>query len=1377
MLIEGVQQTTISAIDEGLYSRQLCVLATVIYVLGHKAMLAMSVSNVLIVGLKGLGIEIGVKSVTLHDNGLAEIADLSSQYYLQASDIGKPRAHASVSRLAELNSYVSVSVIDRELTEQEIGKYQVVVMTEASLAEKLRVNEITHKRGIKFIAAEMRGLFGAVFNDFGNEFVVLDQTGEDPVHGMIAGISAEEKGLVTCMEDHRHGLEDGDYVTFREVEGMEALNSSPPQKISVIGPYAFNIGDTRSLGIYRKGGIFTQVKQPKTLNFKSLKDSLENPEFVISDFAKFDRPAQLLIGMQALDIFRSIHGFLPLPRNENHAIEVVKLCNDINSRKSSPVDIDENLVKELAYQARGDLPPMAAVLGGLIAQEVLKACSGKFHPVLQHFIFDSLECLPTSMSLTERDCEPLGTRYDGIIAVLGREFFTRLTNARQFLVGAGAIGCEMLKNWAMLGLGSGSDGFIYLTDMDTIEKSNLNRQFLFRPKDVGKLKSECAAAAVQSMNPDLKGKIESFADRLGPETEDVFGDDFWESLTGVTNALDNVDARKHVDRRCVYYGKPLLESGTLGTKGNTQVSLFNIAVYSEISVKVVLPNLTESYSSSSDPPEKSIPLCTLKNFPNQIEHTIQWAREKFNSLFKTPAEHVNLYLSQENYISSVLKEPGTAKEIVEGLHSSLVADRPVSFEQCVLWARFRFEEFYANDIAQMLYNFPVDAVTSSGTPFWSGPKRAPTVLKFDAQDPSHLDYIIAAANLRAFNFGVKGERDPIYFKAVLQGVSLPKFAPKSGMKIQLDENENAIMESTDAAELEDLIKSLPNQKTLAGFKLHPCEFEKDDDTNFHIDFITAASNLRATNYSIANADRHKTKFIAGKIIPAIATTTALVAGLVCLELCKIIDGKSKIDDYKNGFVNLALPLFGFSEPIACPKFKYHETEWTLWDRFDVHGNLTLKQLIDKFRNDHELEITMLSSGVSMLYSFIMPEAKKKERLNMTMLDLIESVSKKPVPAYAKALVLEVCVNDREGKDVEVPYVLLNARGFVNGTAMSAAVCDECGSILRAPSGVTSPAPPNASGAPGISNSSHSSSMSSTSSFAAAGGSTSASFVLLNDDPAKSLDKDKHTYARSARLRTTGRLMALVDAVSAETHGGSGASNSSGDRTDSSSNGCLCVECASEVQVRLETALGEARREREAYAEYLAGLQMSPKASGPVLTSDDGAGGGSAEVQALQEQLAELVAESTRVATAVSAAEAALSQLAAEEREYWQHVNALQMREQDLAAHAQSLHYAHANVTAQLARLESTNVLNDAFRIWHHTPIASINGFRLGRLPGVAVEWTEINAALGQALLLVDILATKSNCTFKSYKLVPMGSFSRIEKIDAEKPEDKTAYEL
>ena len=152
------------------------------------------------------------------------------------------------------------------------------------------------------------------------------------------------------------------------------------------------------------------------------------------------------------------------------------------------------------------------------------------------------------------------------------------------------------------------------------------------------------------MNPHIN--ILAQENRVGAETENIYTDEFFESLSGVANALDNVEASTcvscasgnrscancscvcmychwqkllsvvaacvsrgwrlvagmYMDRRCVYYRKSLLESGTLGTKGNVQV---------------VIPNLTESYSSSQDPPEKSIPVCTLKNFPYEIEHTIQ----------------------------------------------------------------------------------------------------------------------------------------------------------------------------------------------------------------------------------------------------------------------------------------------------------------------------------------------------------------------------------------------------------------------------------------------------------------------------------------------------------------------------------------------------------------------------------------------------------------------------------------------------------------------------------------------------------------------------------------------------------------------------------
>ncbi|KAK4996047.1 E1 ubiquitin-activating protein, partial [Cryomyces antarcticus] len=331
------------------------------------------------------------------------------------------------------------------------------------------------------------------------------------------------------------------------------------------------------------------------------------------------------------------------------------------------------------------------------------------------------------------------------------------------------------------------------------------------PKDVGKLKSECAAEAVQAMNPDLRGKIITLRDRVGQDTEHIFNEHFWEELDGVTNALDNVDARTYVDRRCVFFRKPLLDSGTLGTKGNTQV---------------VIPNKTESYSSSQDPPEQSFPMCTLRSFPNRIEHTIAWAKDLFHSYFVGPPEVVNMYLTQPNYLGSALKQSGNEKQTLETLRDFLVTEKPTTFDDCVAWGRYQFEKQYNNAIQQLLYNFPKDSTTSSGVPFWSGPKRAPDPLKFDPTNPTHYTFVLAAANLHAFNYNINPKGIPRdHILKVLDDMIVPDFKPDPGVKIQADEKEpdpNAQPASfDDNAELQKISSSLPAPKSLAGFKLEP----------------------------------------------------------------------------------------------------------------------------------------------------------------------------------------------------------------------------------------------------------------------------------------------------------------------------------------------------------------------------------------------------------------------------------------------------------------------------------------------------------------------------------------------------------------------------
>ncbi|XP_043934789.1 ubiquitin-like modifier-activating enzyme 1 isoform X2 [Protopterus annectens] len=997
-------------IDEGLYSRQL-------YVLGHEAMTKMAHSDVLISGMRGLGVEIaknvalgGVRSVVIHDDQNAEWQDLSSQFFLKEGDIGKNRALASQMHLSELNNYVHVLTQSGELSEDLLSKFDVVVLTNSSLDEQLRIGSFCHSNNIKFIVADTKGLIGQLFCDFGEEFIVYDSDGEQPISAMVLNITKGSPGIVTCLDEHSHGFQNGDYVTFSEVKGMTELNQCSPMEIKVLDRYSFSICDTSSFSDIGTGGYVTEVKMPKKYSFKPLEEALKEPNIIPSDFGKIERHQCLHIAFQALHQFVKENGRLPGPRNETDARKLFTIAKAINADALVPVEMDdsfhEDLFSKVAYMAVGDLIPMNAVIGGIAAQEVMKACTGKFTPLRQWLYFDALECLPleTNDILNEETCAPRGCRYDGQIAVFGADFQKKLGKQKYFLVGAGAIGCELLKNFAMIGLATKEDGgCITVTDMDSIERSNLNRQFLFRDRDVSKPKSDTAAIAAKQMNPHIH--IVSHQNRVGEETEHIYNDEFFTELDGVANALDNVEARMYMDGRCVFYGKPLLESGTLGTKGNTQV---------------ILPFLTESYGTNRDPTDMGFPMCTLKHFPNAIEHTLQWARDEFEGLFKQPAVCVEQYLRDNNFKERILQQSDLQTlNTLETIYNTLVTDRPTYWADCVRWARNHFQILYQNNIRQLLHNFPPDHVTSSGVQFWSGPKRCPKPLDFDANNILHLDYIVTTAKLFAETYGIQWDTDRASIINILSEVKVSKFTPRSGVKIHVDDKEmQDDAESVDEDRLQELKTKLSDASVFQGIHMHPIDFEKDDDTNYHMGFITAASNLRAENYSIPPADRHKSKLIAGKIIPAIATTTAVVSGLVCLHLYNIVQGQKTIKRFRNGFINLAIPFFAFSEPLAAKSNLYHDIEWTVWDSFKVQGRkpngdeMTLQEFLDHFKREHKLDVSIVTHGNALLLAPFWVEEKQRQHLTQRMTELVRSVTKNEIPSHVKVLKFEIdCSTD------------------------------------------------------------------------------------------------------------------------------------------------------------------------------------------------------------------------------------------------------------------------------------------------------------------------------------------------------------------------------
>lgn len=144
--------------------------------------------------------------------------------------------------------------------------------------------------------------------------------------------------------------------------------------------------------------------------------------------------------------------------------------------------------------------------------------------------------------------------------------------------------------------------------------------------------------------------------------------------------------------------------------------------------------------------------------------------------------------------------------------------------------------------------------------------------------------------------------------------------------------------------------------------------------------------------------------------------------LTSFEISKFYFSFKDIRRYQNSYFNLADNSFAFSEPKEAATNTFYNTAWTIWDRFEITRPMTLRQLLDHFKKEHRLEITMLSQNVTMLFSFFMSEKKLKERENLLIDECIEHIMEEKIEPHIKSLILEAYCCDEDDTEVEVPYI-------------------------------------------------------------------------------------------------------------------------------------------------------------------------------------------------------------------------------------------------------------------------------------------------------------------------------------------------------------------
>eukprot|EP00448_Togula_jolla_P023889 CAMPEP_0170591992 /NCGR_PEP_ID=MMETSP0224-20130122/12696_1 /TAXON_ID=285029 /ORGANISM="Togula jolla, Strain CCCM 725" /LENGTH=1235 /DNA_ID=CAMNT_0010915887 /DNA_START=54 /DNA_END=3762 /DNA_ORIENTATION=- len=631
--------------------------------------------------------------------------------------------------------------------------------------------------------------------------------------------------------------------------------------------------------------------------------------------------------------------------------------------------------KDFSLLFRAELTGFCAFLGGAIAQEVIKK-TGKFTPIEQ-WLHHHDPCLigPHWSEGAWAALVGASPRYTLQAAVVGEKVMTAIQEERIFLVGCGALGCEYLKGLALMGACTAAGSKLIVTDMDRIEVSNLSRQFLFRQPDVKSPKSVTAARVVKSWNPQLQ--IEALEKGVGVTSEDFFDDEFWQKLHLCWNALDNVIARKYTDQCCLWYGLPLLESGTLGTKSNSDV---------------FLPGLTKSYNDSteSDTGETQIAMCTLRSFPYLPLHCIEFAKQAYfcDYMEFAPQQYEAFRKDREGFFEQLdamgeMEQMKSLKMIKNFI--TLQQAGKVDFDVCIKEAFAHYCRDFINSIRDLVYSCD-QMEKSSGKPFWTGTKRRPIEAKWDPKSPpaEAMEYLYATANCYAAIWQVPFVRRRAEFerRVVALGLRVPEWTAPSDTKVDVEGEED----KADPAVIEELKKEL---YAFDPAGLLPCEahdFEKDDDANFHIDFLTASTNLRSANYDIKKSDRAHVKVTAGRIIPALATTTAMICGLVDVEFIKLAKGLHKsdgaLDKFYNANVNLAtgsqaMNIFRPEPPLKKKSKLATLPEFSTWDKLEIEGDITLKELVEHLEGKFGVTVQRIfPAGEDKLCIFDSGQVKK-----------------------------------------------------------------------------------------------------------------------------------------------------------------------------------------------------------------------------------------------------------------------------------------------------------------------------------------------------------------------------------------------------------------
>ena len=944
-------------LDTHLYSRQ-------ILTYGLDTMDSIIKLKILIIGLRGLGIEIakniilaGPKEVSISDKNICKINDLGSNFFVDENDVNKKNLEDSCyDKLKLLNPYVEITKYKGKYIEG-IKKFNIIIITEImNIGDLYELNNFCRKNNIKFIYTLNLGLTGYLFNDFGDIHLVYDLNGEKKLSYEIFNIEEKENEnkyeiFLNIKNDETFRLKEGDFVIFKKVKGLDFLNDSKKRKITKINENSFEIEkDEKSNGKYLSDGIVEKIKNSKKLKFESFQNNFIKPNhnFIKIDDTKLKSNILLHCAFVGLHIFYSTNNILPQLNDLEKGKKIVELSKEyylilkekypdyLTTKKKRIVEFDENYILNVIRWSKAEINPLCTFLGGIVSQEALKI-KGKYMPIYQWLRFDFFETINNLPNNINRNL--LNCRYDDQIAIFGQELQEKLKDLNIFMVGAGALGCEYIKNFALMGI-SCNKGKITVTDNDNISISNLNRQFLFHQNDIkeNSFKSFCAKREALKINKEMN--IQDYQLLINDDTRDIFNDEFIEKQNILISAVDNIQARKYIDNLATFFNKIYINAGTEGTKANSDI---------------YYPDKSICLNDLEFMEKEVIPQCTLKTSPTKIEHCIEFAKNVFEELFGLYIKNIILILENSDQFYNILygtNERGELYHMIEIYRNLLNLLKNPSKYSIIKYALYIFTYYFEYIINKLLKEH-----SFTNIPF----TKKPSSLNLNLSDDNILLFFKSFYYILSDIINFKEKYD---FETVKKVISLEK------INIKEEILDNQIIIKSFKKENFHILNNNKIKERINSLK--QIKFDKEDDENYHINFILSFSNLRANNFNIEKTDFLNVKEIAGNIIPAIASTTAAITGISTLQIYTLLQ-TDDLYSFKNCDLNLATSQFDLYFPEEkryigetinnenIVENKVIPKEFSVWDKIDIKGpNKTIKNIVDYFKDNYNVDIDYIN---------------------------------------------------------------------------------------------------------------------------------------------------------------------------------------------------------------------------------------------------------------------------------------------------------------------------------------------------------------------------------------------------------------------------------